>query len=69
MEWVYVESSNLAAVRYNEDSQTMDIRFKNESVYQYFDVPLYTYNELLQAESKGQYFHRYIRSEYRYARL
>lgn len=59
-EWLPVESSNLAAVRYR--GTNLDIQFKNTTVYRYSKVPPEVLIELLNAESIGSAFHRLIRS-------
>jgi hypothetical protein len=48
----------------------LEIEFKsNGSVWQYYDVPQYVYDEMIVAESKGKYFHANIREQYREARV
>ena len=37
--------------------------------YEYFDVPAQTYSGLLAAESKGHYYNRHIRNEFRFHRI
>ena len=70
MDWQYVESSNIEAVAYDEDKEELFIQFKNGAVYKYLDVPYNIYNDLLNADSKGQYFYHYIRKGgYVYERL
>lgn len=64
-----VQSSNLASVGYDENSQTLEVEFNNGSVYQYFDVPAGEYSGLVRSESVGTYFSANIRTAYRYARL
>ena len=64
-----VESSNLVSVGYDGDTAMLEIEFKGNSVYQYFDVPEMVYRGLMQASSKGVYFHANIRDRYRYAKL
>ena len=64
-----VSSSNLASVGYDPDSLTLEIEFKDGSVYQYFDVPELEHRGLMEAASKGRYVHAYIRGIYRYTRL
>ena len=64
-----VESSNLVSVGYDGDTATLEIEFKGNSVYQYFDVPDMVYRGLMQAGSKGGYFHGNIRDKYRYVKL
>ena len=64
-----VESSNLASVGYDEGSCTLEVEFINGSVYQYFNVPKSTYEELMQAGSHGIYFSDNIRNVYPYSRI
>lgn len=68
MEWQRVSSSNLARVRYDEDTNTLEIEFHGGNQYQYFDVPKRIYEELISAASKGGYFHKQIKGHYRYAK-
>lgn len=69
MEWVPVVSSNIARIRYQETSLTLEIEFHGGRVYQYFDVPLHVFDGLKNADSKGKYFHQSIRGHFRYARM
>lgn len=69
MKRVAVVSSNLREVGYDPASSTLEVQFIDGRVYQYFDVPERVYRELLAASSVGQFFHREIRGEYRYARV
>ena len=64
-----VVSSNLVSVGYDPNSYTLEIEFMDGRIYQYFDVPEQVYDELLNANSAGQYFHRQVRGVYNYARL
>lgn len=59
-----VSSSNLVSVGYDEDSKTLRVVFKNGSTYDYSSVPQRTYEDLLNAESIGSYFHNNIRSDF-----
>ncbi len=61
---VTVESSALAKVAYDNQRATLQVEFRDGAVYQYFGVPLHTYQELLRADSKGDYFNRHIRSPF-----
>ena len=69
MERVPVSSSNINSVRYEDETQTLEIEFHSGHVYQYFDVPKAIYDGLLSAASVGKYFHSQIKGMYRYARL
>lgn len=64
-----VTSSNVESVGYDDDSFTLEIVFRNGSIYQYFDVPRSVYDMMLQADSPGRFLHEQIRGVYRYARI
>jgi hypothetical protein len=42
-----VKSKSVASIGYNDLSDTLEIEFRNGSVYRYFDVPEETYAELM----------------------
>jgi len=48
---------------------TLEVEFQRGSVYQYFDVPVSEYDQLLSAASVGKYFCEFIRDCYRYVQL
>lgn len=64
-----VQSSNIASIGYDKESQTLEIEFHNSRVYQYFDVPHGQYSALMSAGSLGSFFHNNIKGYYRYARV
>lgn len=64
-----VSSSNVESVGYDEDSQTLEIEFKNGTLYQYFDVPQNIFNSLVGADSVGIYLAENIKGSYRYSRV
>lgn len=64
-----VESSNVAAIGYHGESETLQIEFNNGSVYQYFDVPQHTFDGLKDAASKGKYLNAHVKGYYRYSRV
>ena len=59
-----VTSSNLYAVGYDESSGTLQVEFRNGSIYEYYNVPASVYQGLLDAPSKGRYFYAHIRNTY-----
>ena len=69
MEMIPVESSNLKSVGYEPASKTLRIQFNTGTVYDYYNVPEQVFQNLLNAESKGRYFHAAIRMAYRYVRI
>jgi len=69
MDRIPVTSSNVASVGFDPSTQTLEIEYKNGSVYQYFDVPQAVYDELIRAESVGTFLNAQVKGVYRYARL
>ena len=64
-----VNSSNIAAVGYDADSQTLTIEFRSGGTYEFYDVPEAVHQSLMQSSSLGSYFQSEIRGRYRYVRL
>lgn len=64
-----MHSRLLATIAYDHNQAVLHLEFCDGTVYQYFQVPRQTYQDLLQADSKGTYFNRYVRRVFRYARL
>ncbi|HEX3661367.1 MAG TPA: KTSC domain-containing protein [Acidobacteriaceae bacterium] len=69
MERISVNSSNIASVGYDADSQTLEIEFNNGGVYQYSGVPQEIYGGMMSADSKGKYFHANINKTYPFSKL
>ncbi len=61
MERVSVQSSNLVSVGYEVETLTLEIEFHHGGVYQYFGVPAEIHDGLINAGSKGTFFHQYIK--------
>ena len=64
-----VPSSNVDAVGYDTGSQTLQVRFLSGAVYQYYGVSEGLYDQFMQAPSKGQFLHAYIKNQYAYSRV
>lgn len=64
-----VTSSNVVSVGYDPNTLTLEVEFKGDSVYQYFDVPEAVYLALMQASSIGKFMHANIKNNYRYAKV
>ncbi|MBU3156342.1 KTSC domain-containing protein [Clostridium estertheticum] len=64
MERFQVESSNIDAITYDENSCILEIEFKAGGAYEYSDVPMYVYDELMSADSKGRYANQNIYKNY-----
>jgi len=69
MDFIFVESSNILGVYYNINTAILYLQFKDGSVYEYYDVPEYVYNEFIAAESKGTYAHKNIYKNYKQQKI
>lgn len=69
MEMTNVDSSNVEAVGYDEESSTLQVEFKNGGIYQYFDVTEDVFIGLRDADSVGRYLHANIKGIYRYSKV
>jgi len=59
-----VESSNLAEVGYDPVSETLEVMFHSGGVYQYYNVPQFEYDRMMEAVSIGTYFNREVKGNY-----
>ena len=64
----FVKSSHIVSVGYNSRSQIMFIKFNDNRVYEYVDVPHENFEEFINSESQGKYAHRNIYRYYQYRR-
>jgi len=55
-------SSNIAEYGYEPTEQTLEIKFHNGNLYQYFPVTLSRYRGFTEAKSKGKYFAEHLRN-------
>lgn len=59
-----VESSNIEGIGYNVKKHHLWVAFKDNKVYRYDLVPRKTFEELMNAESKGRYLNSHIKGQY-----
>lgn len=66
MELISVESSNISNIGWEPKLKTGTLRiiFKNKLVYDYLFVPESVFKNFIASESKGSYFHRFIKPTY-----
>lgn len=67
-EMQHVSSSNISAVGYDADSQTVYVQFLNGSTYAYKGVPEHEFENLRTAPSVGSYLNRNYKNVYPYER-
>jgi len=59
-----VSSSVIAAIGYDEDSETLEVEFASGAVCSYRGVEQDVYEAFRLAPSKGKFFNRHIRDAY-----
>ena len=70
MDRIQVTSKNIKSVGYDSQSKTLQVEFLTGSIYEYYDVPNDVFDKFITAESKGTFFHKYIKNGgYKYRKL
>ena len=69
MERIALTSSSVASACYSVEASTLEVEYRNGSVYQYFAVPRSVFESLLAAASKGSFVSERIRGRYPYRRI
>lgn len=64
-----VDSKNIRSVGYEEKKKILELEFNTGGIYRYLNVPVEVFKALMEAVSKGSYFHEKIRGRYRFQRL
>lgn len=59
-------SGAITSVGYDRESSTLEIEFREGSVYRYFDVPEFLHQGMMLASSKGQFFNTRLNNRYRW---
>jgi hypothetical protein len=69
MERQAVDSSSIASIGYSPESETLEVEFKNQTIYEYYNVPQVIYDQLMGASSHGVYFSANIRNAFANSRV
>ncbi len=69
VQWHGVESSNIAQVGYDRETQELRIRFHSGAEYTYANVPGVVFADLVDADSVGKFFNAEIKGKYEYAKV
>lgn len=67
-EMIFVDSSNIEAIGYDEDNQELHVRFLSGACYIYNGVPRQIFDDLMEAPSKGSFLNRQIKVVYQYTK-
>lgn len=60
--WQPVESSNIVALKHDETTQKLSVKFKTGAVYDYENVPKDVFSNVLNAASVGRTFNELIKA-------
>lgn len=63
------QSSNIALLKYDDETWTLEVTFHGGSTYHYFDVPEHLWDGIKNANSKGVYLNAEIKGHYRYSKV
>lgn len=61
MERIPVQSSNLASVRFDATTLTLEVEFLTGGIYQYYGVGADVYEGLMTAGSKGSFLSQFVK--------
>jgi KTSC domain len=65
---VTLDSSAIEAVRYDDETRTLDVEFREGHSYRYIHVPEFIYRELLNADSAGAFWNA-VKDQFDYVKL
>lgn len=67
-EMTFVDSSNIEAIGYDDDTQGLHVRFLSGGYYIYSDVPREIFDDLMNAPSKGSFLNREVKNIYQFTK-
>ncbi len=68
LQWITCDSSACDAYAYDV-AQTLTVRYKSGSVYEYYNVPMSVFDEFEVATSAGQFINENIKDTYEYSQI
>lgn len=63
-----VTSSNVKSVGHDASTGTLEVEFKDGSVYHYHDVPKEVHEGLVSSKSVGGYIHSNVKGKYKHSK-
>jgi KTSC domain-containing protein len=64
-----VASAGIAQVGYEEGSETLEIEFVSGKIFQFYNVPLTLFNQLMKSSQKEMYYESNILVRFPYTRI
>ena len=62
-------SSQIESVHYDEYLLGLEVKFIKGTIYRYYDVPYYVFDELINAVSAGSYFNKNIARKFKFKKV
>ncbi len=59
---------DIAAVGYNKEYETLQVKFKNGVVYEYYDFPQEVLDQFIESEAPTEFYIKVIRDIYPFSR-
>lgn len=63
-EMTFIDSTNIEAIGWDMEARELYVQFRSGRTYIYSDVSAETYQEFMQADSKGSYLNREIKPHF-----
>jgi KTSC domain len=67
-EMIYVDSSNVEAIGYDDDTQELHVQFVSSGYYVYNSVPRPVFDDLMNSPSKGSFINREVKNIYQFTK-
>ena len=64
MKRIKVTSHMIAEIGYDDGTMVLEVKFSNDSIYQYLKVPKSVYTQILREKSVGKYFTEKVKPIY-----
>jgi len=64
-----VSSSNVLSIGYDSEKMVLEIEFVSGLVYEYYDVPIHIYENLLASDSIGGFLHHHVKGFFSYSQV
>jgi len=60
-----VKSSRIASIAYDKCNETLEVRFRDHSTWQYQSVPVRIFNDFLNVVSKGRFYDGVVKGKFK----
>ncbi|MFO7444711.1 MAG: KTSC domain-containing protein [Ignavibacteriaceae bacterium] len=64
-----LDSTSISSIGYDEEKNTLEVKFIPAGTYHYFNVQASMYKALLKSHSKGEFVNKFIKPRYEYKKI